>query len=72
MSSMSDVSMKHLSKVQMVSFRHPRTRDKSQLGNKHLTGGLLLKTPFNRRIMYECCPIGQLSVGGNKEDNIEL
>ena len=45
------------------SLRQPKMKDKSQLGIKRLTGGLSLNTPFNRQIMYECCPIGQLSIG---------
>ena len=34
--------------------------------------GLELKTPFNRRIIYGCCPTGVLSIGKSTEDNIDL
>ena len=33
---------------------------------------LVLKTPFNRRVMSGCCPTGIPTAGGKIADNIDL
>ena len=45
---------------------------KSHSGTKRLTGGLELNTPFNRRVISVCYPIGVPSIFGNITDNIDL